>query len=243
MDIQWRGQAPKYTRGRQGTRIDRIVIHRIFGTLGSADSVFLSGSRGTSCHYGIGHNGVIYQWVRDEDTAYHAGNWGMNLRSIGIEHEDKQTETYTDAEYKASNELVAELSRRHGITLDRAHVIKHNEVKATACPGIIDIFRIIRGAQQGGGEFMTESEVNDAYWDLSESTYVKLFGRSLQATEGDAGHWREVNEMKRLKTKLGAWHVAKFDSGEAQDYLKRKYGSNPAIVDAVKRAKEILAPF
>ena len=76
---------PNFTEGREGTAVDRIVIHYIVGTLAAADTTFSDPNSGVSAHYGIGE-GEIHQFVDEANTAWHAGDWNFNLRSIGIEH-------------------------------------------------------------------------------------------------------------------------------------------------------------
>jgi hypothetical protein len=98
-------------------------------------------------------NGDIIQFVREQDTAWHAG--GANRRSIGIEHvaiqqggaryprPDGSVQTYpytppTDAEYRASAALVAHLCQKYGLTPDRTTIIGHLEADPgtphTSCP-------------------------------------------------------------------------------------------------------------
>jgi len=242
MEVIWRGQSPAYSKGRFPYTVDRIVIHRIYGSLASADQTFLSGNRRTSAHYGVGWKGEIYQWVKEEDTAWANGNWIMNRRAVSIEHEDKQTETYTDKQYAASSWLVKEIATRYRIPLDRAHIVKHNEVVPTACPGQIAIDRIIQAAV-GEQDTVTDSQYNDLLWPLIDYTYENVVrGKSLRATEGDAAMWRETAEIKRVGP--GPWLVGKVASPEAQSFLRSKYGGNTtALVEAVKKAKEVLAPF
>lgn len=67
--------------------------------------------------------------MREADTAWHAGNLAWNRRGIGIEQEGYAGKgTFSDALYRATGELVARIAARHGIPLDRAHVIGHAEV-------------------------------------------------------------------------------------------------------------------
>lgn len=168
MNIQWKG-AKAFQKERNGTKIDRIVIHWIAeGTLDTATSWFNRTNATTSAHYGI-EDGKIYQWVKDEDTAYHAGNWAMNLRSIGIEHSATPQRPLTDASYETSAELVYHLCHKYNIPLDRQHIIQHKEVKATACPGTVDIDRIIRQAKQKGEPSMDlqkERDARNANWEF-----------------------------------------------------------------------------
>lgn len=69
--------------------IDRIVIHYA-ATLASARNNAIYYSRnerqGSSAHYFVDDiTDEIYQSVAEGDTAWHAGNWLMNCRSVGIE--------------------------------------------------------------------------------------------------------------------------------------------------------------
>jgi hypothetical protein len=78
----------------------------------------------------ISGNGDVTQMVPESDTAWHAGNYSYNLRSIGIEHElDRVTNPFfTETEYRASALLVCAIASRYRIPLDRQHVIGHFEV-------------------------------------------------------------------------------------------------------------------
>lgn len=141
----WIG-SPNYTEGRQGETIDRVVIHWADGTLASTDQVFQDVVRQTSSHYGI-ENSTIHQYVKETDTAYHAGVWSMNLRSIGIEHSASPDRPATASTIDTSAKLVADICKRYNIPCDRKHVIKHSEVPyATACPGTIPIDQIVSKA-------------------------------------------------------------------------------------------------
>jgi hypothetical protein len=140
-----------YTAGRQGHQIKCIVIHSIVGSLNSCIKTFQDPKRLASAHYGVGLDGRVVQFVLDENTAWHAGNWNVNLESIGIEHEDnaKPYDARTDLLYQKSAELVAELCRKYAVPCDRAHIKKHMEVSshATACPAGLDIDRIVSQAK------------------------------------------------------------------------------------------------
>lgn len=140
MNIVWRG-SPNYSVGRGGKPIQYLVMHWIVGKLSAADAVFAR-ANSTSAHYAVG-NGVIHQYVAEENTAWHCGVFDSNQRSIGIEHEGSPTLPITDEVYKTSAELVATLWRKYGIIPLR----KHSEFKATACPGTLDLVRIDRMAR------------------------------------------------------------------------------------------------
>ena len=74
---------------RRSHAIDRIVI-RYTATLASArnNAIYCSHNerQGSSARYFVGDiTDEIYQSVAEGDTAWHAGNWLMNCRSVGIE--------------------------------------------------------------------------------------------------------------------------------------------------------------
>lgn len=119
-----------YTKQAEGEREVRyIVIHTIEGSLRSATSWFRSRESRVSAHYCVGHDGSIVQCVRERDIAWHAGNWEMNVHSIGIEHEGyAQQDTWTDAQIRASAGLARSLCERYGIPPDREHILSHAEI-------------------------------------------------------------------------------------------------------------------
>ena len=139
----WRGAArdnysPRFNR-EQGVDIDRLIIHVVQGSAAGAVNWFQNSSSNVSAHYVVGDKGRIYQCVRHEDVAWHAGNWSYNKHSIGIEHggwADKRA-TWTDAKIRSSAKLAAYCCRRHKIRVDRQHIIEHNRVPGTDhyCPG------------------------------------------------------------------------------------------------------------
>ena len=117
--------------------IDRIVIHSTEGRFrGSVRWLRNPRSRGSS-HFVVSRTGRIVQLVATSDIAWHAGNWRVNARSIGIEHEgwSRRPGTFTDAEYRASAQLVAYLASRMHIPIDRRHIIGHAQVRAPSGRG------------------------------------------------------------------------------------------------------------
>lgn len=144
--MEWWGPLPpvNYTQGRQGKKIAMIVDHWFgIGTLEAADRRFKDPNSRVSAHFGIDRNGRVVQWVALEDTAYHAGNWDINLTSIGIEHDIEQT----DALYTASAKLHKSLSEQYRFPLVVGSTVRpHKDFKPTQCPGTLDLERIVREA-------------------------------------------------------------------------------------------------
>lgn len=123
-------QCWNYSEGREGLEPDRIVIHHWGADGQSHDGVvdfFTRGpGSGTSAHYVVS-GGRITQICHDYDTAYHAGNWKINLRAIGIEC---RPEAFDD-----DVRTVAELVRRIRSEWGNLPISVHSDYYPTACPG------------------------------------------------------------------------------------------------------------
>lgn len=119
-----------YDVGRRGNAISYIVIHDTESSYSSALGVFQDPRAKRSAHYVVSGTGAVTRMVAESNTAWHAGNYTYNLRSIGIEHELYRGTNpfYTEAEYQASAQLVCAIASRYGVQLDRQHVIGHVEV-------------------------------------------------------------------------------------------------------------------
>jgi N-acetyl-anhydromuramyl-L-alanine amidase AmpD len=147
MEITQKPSKNYMTRGEY--KPEAIVIHIMEGTLAGTDSWFTN-STGQSAHYGIGKQGQIHQYVDEKNAAWHAGiiaspTWELlkpatnpNLYTIGIEHEGKSTDVWTNDMLKASAELVRAICVRWGIPIDRQHIIGHYEINARKpnCPAV-----------------------------------------------------------------------------------------------------------
>jgi len=118
-----------------GLSIDYIVIHDTEGSYPTAiklvtDPTYLG------WHYTVrSSDGHVAQHVNPKNVGFHAGNWYVNMHSIGIEHEGfaaTGATWYTESMYESSAALVKHLATKYGVPLDRAHVIGHDQV-----PGIL----------------------------------------------------------------------------------------------------------
>jgi hypothetical protein len=116
--------------------VDQIVIHDTEGSLISALNEFQCPASSSDCdqssvQYIIDSDGTVYQVVREQDIAYHDGNFWSNMHSIGIEHvgfDATGYEWYNSAQYEASAKLVAYLLKKYHLPLDRTHVLAHGTV-------------------------------------------------------------------------------------------------------------------
>lgn len=126
-----------YTRGRGGNSVQWLVIHYTAGAKtsdGAAEANCIYFGReanlGASAHYFVCDGYTIWQSVSEGDTAWHAGNWAINQRSIGIEV--CTAGAFTDAEIERLAWLVQNLMAKYGIAAD--HVIRHYDANGKHCP-------------------------------------------------------------------------------------------------------------
>lgn len=122
--------APAMMAGRQGHEVTGIIIHHYgsdLSTFSSAISTLTRVTASTSAHFVIDTD-VVAQLVALSDTAYHAGDWQANLRTIGIECPP----LCTPAQQATLIELVARLYKHYGRVLPLSG---HRDYCATACPG------------------------------------------------------------------------------------------------------------
>lgn len=122
------------TRGRTQA-IDHIVEH-YSGALASArnNAVYFARNerQGASTHFFVDDiSEEIYQSVAEGDTAWHAGDWDMNCRSIDIEI-ISAGENFSETEIAKAAWLTQRLQEKYGIP--DANVIRHYDVAGKRCP-------------------------------------------------------------------------------------------------------------
>ena len=149
---------------RPGRLVREIVIHVTEGTYFGTLLWFRNPRARASANYVVSRDGEITQMVSERRVAWHAGNAWVNLHSIGIEHEGYVgiPYTFTDAEYRASAELVASIMRHYVLPIDRRRLIGHSEVPDPNHPG-----------QFGGYAHHTDP---GRYWDWTRYiAYVRAY--------------------------------------------------------------------
>ena len=171
-------QSPNYNQGRNGNKTTKIVTHWVgSGTYESAVSWLTNPASKVSAHYVISGDRVT-QCVKEEDTAWHAGNLTVNRTSIGIEHDAISNKPATETTYKTSAKLISEICKRYSIPIDREHIIKHSEVKPTACPGTMDLDKLVSLAKGLDMNFIDlKKRLSDTSWsELKEFTSLEKLG-------------------------------------------------------------------
>ncbi|GAA3789184.1 N-acetylmuramoyl-L-alanine amidase [Streptomyces phyllanthi] len=125
-----------------------------------------------SWHYSLrSTDGHIAQHVKNKNVGWHAGNWYVNAKSIGLEHEGflaSPDAWYTEAMYRTSARLVRYLAKKYRVPLDRQHILGHDTV-----PGPTGA--TIPGMHTDPGP----------YWDWQH--YFTLLGAPFRQTAGPKG--------------------------------------------------------
>lgn len=147
-NIQWAG-SPNFKSGRNGKKIIAIVDHITQGLMPGTLSWMQNPSAKASAHYLVTRKGEIYQLVKDEDAAYHAGavskpSWPLydgtnpNYYTLGIEHEGMTGEPLAEIQYQASLWLHQYLIKKHCLQINNNSIIGHyriDSVNRPNCPG------------------------------------------------------------------------------------------------------------
>ncbi|MFI6511857.1 N-acetylmuramoyl-L-alanine amidase [Streptosporangium sp. NPDC050855] len=158
-----------HDRVEGGRQIDYIVIHDGETTY-DAMTRLAKNPDYLSWHFTIrSRDGHIAQHLRGKDIGWHAGNWYVNSRSIGLEHEGylaRGGTWFTEAMYVASARLVRHLADKYDIPLDRAHILGHDNVPGTTP-------QTVSGMHDDPGP----------YWDWGH--YFELLGSPLRASGGE----------------------------------------------------------
>lgn len=133
---------------QRGTIPTWIVVHNtanytsVEGTAYSNTKYFKDVNRNASAHYFIDDGDVIWQCVRDTDSAWHVGDsWShngcYNSNAIGIEVCENADGSFTENEIRTLAWLVQKLMAEYGIPAER--VCRHHDVTGKICPrGYID---------------------------------------------------------------------------------------------------------
>lgn len=126
---------------REGYKPEIIVIHISGGTDKSMENWFHTPGSEASAHYGVDlQTGDIYQYVEEENKAWHAGRVNNptfrlykpginpNLYTIGIENEGYDLKNASQTQLNALYELIIDICTRYAISIDRDHIIGHYQI-------------------------------------------------------------------------------------------------------------------
>jgi N-acetyl-anhydromuramyl-L-alanine amidase AmpD len=172
----------KCTIGRAGNSVEYVVIHDTEGGWDASVST-LQNDPGKSVQYIVGTDGKVAQFVTEETTAWHAGNFYYNQRSVGIEHVGYASKPYTEAEYAASAKLVSYLTKKYGVAADRSHIIGHqqipngNQLSESAGPCLTSPTACAANSNFGGADHHTDP--GDWEW----ATYMPRIGGAAKCND------------------------------------------------------------
>lgn len=136
---------------------DVIVLHQTIGSMPGCLDWLTNPVSQVSSHYLITKDGTIYQLVKNEDVAWHAGNvynptvralkvlrkdafggyLNPNKYCIGVEFESLLGEDLTEAQYLSGVELVK--------SLNIPQIVEHHDIatyKMDLSPGVYDKFML-----------------------------------------------------------------------------------------------------
>ncbi len=156
-----------------------------------------------SAHYIVERNGDIFYCVNDANNAYHAGkkyrptasivknnsNRNPNSYLMGIEVVAVKNGHLTQVQFKALKELVEHLCIKHGIPLDRHHIIGHNEINTKDkifCPVSVynpnEVIRSIKADREIKRLRVERKELAERYKnsEYDQDRIIKKVRRQLQ---------------------------------------------------------------
>lgn len=198
MQITYKGTPNKQTRPGKPKF---IVIHWFgSGTLESANTRFQAVANQVSAHYGVDGDRV-WQWAKEDEVAYHCGDWQCNLNSIGIEHNATTSGNASDTTYATTIELIADICKRYNITPSLDTIKPHRAYKSTQCPGTIDLGRIVDGVKRKlNNEDMIERKYLDEVIRYDDSDKVYWHVPGPEAFDKYIKDWNLVKVVPRPVT-------------------------------------------
>ena len=215
--VTYKNLTNQMSKGRQSKKIDKIFVHHMAGNLSLATCASVFRNNPASSHYGIDSKGNIGQFVLEENTAWHCGNWSYNLRSIAIElANDGGAKTkwhVSDKAIASCIKLLVDICKRNGIkklnyTGDlTGNLCMHCWTMATACPGGYMKTKFKYLADQVNKQL---SAFEPYYVQVTKSIpiYKASTGTATNGTCPKGVYTIVGAENKRLKLKSGAGWIA-----------------------------------
>lgn len=135
--------------------IDLIIVHHNATTNKdiAMNTWIQGGPANSSAHYEITDDEII-GCVGENYTAWQAGEWNANLRSIGLEHLNSTgapSWQVSDATLRNSARLIADICKRYGLPINSDTIKPHRYFVPTACPGGLDVDKLINLAIEYSG--------------------------------------------------------------------------------------------
>ena len=211
--------SPNYTEGRQGNKISEIVIHHwgIDGQSFNGVVNWLCRKNGNSSAHYVVEGGKVACLVDCADTAWHAGNFAHNLKSIGIECRPEMSAQ----DLETVCELVADLYEVYGVL----PIVGHKDVSATSCPG--RYYAKLSYIKKRAQEIMNGSKP-------SKPQPPKKKSISEIAKEVIAGKWGNGQDRVNRLKKAG------YDPNKVQAEVNRQLGASTPKKSNEQIAREVI---
>jgi N-acetylmuramoyl-L-alanine amidase CwlA len=188
------------------SKIDRIVIHHNATTNAEVAMTTwtVENGKNTSAHYEITDTQII-GCVPEDLTAWHAGDWSTNLRSIGLEHLNSSGAPnwcVSENTMKNSAQLIADICQRYNLPINATTIQPHQHFVATACPGGLDVAKLIQMAQEvanGSNTVTAETVLNKG--DKKMVIAFNYNGTGYSIVDGvmvafsEPKYWGAVNQL------------------------------------------------
>lgn len=207
-----------FTKGRNGKKIDKVLIHHNDGFLSIDDIWRVWQTRRASAHYQVEQGGRIGQLVWDSDMGWHAGNLEANETAIGIEHANKTRYPHTVTEATLDNgaHLTAAICIKYGLGRPEwgKNVFGHQEFASTACPGSL--------GRKGNQHDRFVERMNYWYDQMTQG------GKNTNPPKPA----KEVHEGKSVDQLANEVIAGKWGSGETRRHRLEKAGYSYSEVQA-----------
>ena len=184
---------------------------------------------GASAHYFVDDvTPEIYQSVAEGDTAWHAGDWQMNCRAIGIEVVSAG-EDFSATEVEKLGWLVRKLMAKYGI--GASGVIRHYDATGKLCPApyvAASTWAALKARITGGGSSGGTTAV------APEGTVAELARRVIAGEFGNGDARRAALGSRYLEVQAEVTRILAGGSGGGA-------AQSPAADDVDDLARRVIA--
>lgn len=229
--------------------IKKVIIHHAASTsFDSIGQVFAQPGRGASAHYGVGRNNNVDQYVPENKTAYHCGNYPVNQESIGIENVNSSGAPNWDVADETRNtlvELVTDICRRNpgilqaggGKLVPGVNLFGHSQVsqKPTACPvqllgWLPELANRVNAALGGGGSTPTPQPGKKSNEEIANEVLAGKWGNNPQRRDSLIAAGYDYNAIQAIVNgKVGNPTAAPRKGNDviADEVIAGAWGNNP----------------
>jgi len=147
--------ATNHGGARPASQVTRATFHHIVGDAAAAIAETRKASRQMSFSFCVGSDGAIYEGTGIGLMPYSDANYASNRITVSTEHAGGHPSVpYTEKMYQSSIRLHAWLIDELGINDFK----RHRDVAQTACPGGLDVERIVREAKALRNSYYKETK-------------------------------------------------------------------------------------